>query len=949
MNTLTIAENPLDPNSWQTVECGDVFDEIVQRFPQWPGTARIYHGSVSQECDVTPSCEAELDALKRLSGDFWLVVYPAEPTTIAYVVIAIIVVAAVMLAPKPPSPTIRNSQAQSANNELSDRSNKARPNARIPDIFGTVRSTPDLIAQPYKFFEDHQEIEIAYMCIGRGAYDISDIRDDQTPVEDIFAASVEIYGPGTSPNSGSPVLQIGADIDEPIYSTNRLTSVNGQVLKPFTAGAIDGFYRLLDVDATNGFLIREGVNKTFSGIFEVADLITVDNGLTRSAKRTFTTAVQILSSNSFKFTSTDLNGLATGNKLSLIGASSVTTVDYYDDGGGVHYKSLPLTGFFTVASSSVASGEVTVVLSSPENDNSLWARLNSDYTGNFSVVCENGGVGSVIGLTNSSFQVLTVSDKIMTVTPNFSFVEERGLGPAAVIRQSGAQWQGPFTIKNSKCSGVICNFVATNGLYMDDGRSQYRTDVTVEIEVTPVDATGTPIGSPETFQATIEGSASTQSQRAVTIRANLVVRGYQKIRARRVTRNNTTFNGTVVDEIKWRDCYSVEEITATDFGNVTTVFSKSYATAGALALKERKLNMKVTRKLPQRVSGSTFTSTLYPTNDVADILSFVCLDSKIGNRTLAEVDFDSFYDTSSEIQTYFGSSKASEFSYTFDSSDLSFEETVKTIADCVYSSAFRRGNIIKIQFEKENESSVLLFNHRNKIPESETRTVRFGNQDDFDGVEFKYVDPEDDAQVTYFLPYDQNYRNPKEIESVGVRTKLQAHFHAWRAWNKIRYQNTIVEFTGTQEADILALNDRILVADNTRPDVQDGEVESQNGLELFLSQKVDLTGYVSNYIFLQMPSGTVESISITQGSSENSVILQSAPSETLALDENLYARTTYMITGATENKITAFLVSEKEPQDNFTSVVRAYNYDSRYYSNDSDLLNSVINEDGEIL
>ena len=238
----------------------------------------------------------------------------------------------------------------------------------------------------------------------------------------------------------------------------------------------------------------------------------------------------------------------------------------------------------------------------------------------------------------------------------------------------------------------------------------------------------------------------------------------------------------------------------------------------------------------------------------------------------------------------------------------------------------------------------MLFNHRNKLPGSETRTVRFGNQDDFDGVSFQYIDPEDDAQVTYYIPEDRSAVNAKEIESLGVRSKLQAYFHAWRIWNKVRFQNVVTEFTATQEADLLVNNDRILVADNTRPDTQDGEVTGQNGLVINTSQQLRFETGVTYVVFLQLYDGTIESIPVTPGPDSYSMLLSRAPLLPLAVAPELYARTTYILVGNNDRHKRAFLVTEKSPKENLTSTIRGGNYDSRFYEHDKDYKNGLISE-----
>lgn len=964
MKNVTLALNPLDPETWTNHEVADIRDFLMTEFAEWPSTARIYHKQVSSANDVTPSCESEVQRLGELEGPFYVVVYPAEPITIIYAIVAIVVVAAVVMAAQaqPPTPTLRNTQSQSPNNELSERSNKPRPNARIPDIFGTVRATPDLIAVPYKIFVNNEEVEYSYMCIGRGYYDIPslEIRDDTTRVVDIAGTAVEIYAPFTSPNSGhAPQLRIGTAIATPVLNVVRSNAVNGQVLRAPNDQNLRGNSNIR-FSTPNEIQLNPSSGLDFTDKFAAGDNLTLAGAVEYDNYVNETRNIVAFGAGYFRFeipSSTLPSLYQAGKECVLTGALFSGT-----DSDGFWSYSYDLSGIYEISSVALESAIITpevglpytqyycrVNLVSPASINPKWSEANGTASTSAGIRLPDG---SELYNFNGTYTVLSVSDTVITlsdpasVNPQWSSITVTGY-VSPVLSTTGSKWVGPFVLDKADLSQVFANFVALNGLYKDDGKNQQRFDVVCEIELTPLYADGTPRGPAEIFQATIEGSATYRSSRAVTLQASPTFNGRCAVRARRVTLSDLTFEGSVVDEIKWRDVYSVSPVSQIDFGNVTTVQSVTYATAGALALKERKLNMLVTRKLPQRISGSEFTTTLYPTNDAAEIMASICLDSYIGNRNIAEIDFDSIYAAIGEVKSYFGSNKAAEFSYTFDSDNLSFEETAKAIADAVFCTAYRRGNIVKLSFEKETEDSTLLFNHRNKLPGSETRTVRFGNQDNFDGVSFQYIDPEDDAQVTFYIPEDRSAVNAKEVESLGVRSKLQAYFHAWRLWNKIRFQNTITEFTATQEADLLVRNDRILIADNTRPDTQDGEVISQNVLQLTLSQKVDMSKYSEYTMFLQLPDGTTEAITATQGASARQVVLSRAPRLPLALDDDLYARTTFILVGNTEPRETAFLVSEKDSQGNFTSVVRAVNYDSRYYANDKDFSTGLINENGD--
>ena len=171
----------------------------------------------------------------------------------------------------------RGRPQESANNRLADRENTARLNGRIPDIFGTVRSTPDLLATPYRLYENHQEVEHSFMCIGRGEYDVSEIKDGDTLVSEISGASVEVYGP----DKVAPQVTVGDPIDEPVYQVVTSNSVNGQTLFAPNSRSIKGSEDIAFRSPDQILARRDGVDQNeqidFTEHFEAGDTITVSN------------------------------------------------------------------------------------------------------------------------------------------------------------------------------------------------------------------------------------------------------------------------------------------------------------------------------------------------------------------------------------------------------------------------------------------------------------------------------------------------------------------------------------------------------------------------------------------------------------------------------------------------------------------------------------------------
>ena len=333
MQHVTLIKNPLGPpEEWKRVSVPDVRDFLMDEFEAWPASARIYHGVPSMDRDVTPRSEGDIERLPQFD-ELTVVVYPGGPVAgiflIISAVIAVVAIAATFLL-MPKIPSMENQSQQSPNNGLAQRSNRPRPNARVPDIYGTVRSIPDLIAVPYRIYEQHAELEIAYMCVGRGAYAVSDVRDGDTLVSEIDLASCQVFAPYTSPNDGStPQLQIGSAIGDPVFDVTRLNDVNGQTLKGRNDRSLTTTNNLRFKDG--GIIESADGTIDFTDYFVAGDLVDV-GGAQDDGGDINPNAIQVAAvANAGGFTFTGYNPTAdfsVGNIVQITGA-----VYQFDDGG----------------------------------------------------------------------------------------------------------------------------------------------------------------------------------------------------------------------------------------------------------------------------------------------------------------------------------------------------------------------------------------------------------------------------------------------------------------------------------------------------------------------------------------------------------------------------------------------------------------------------------------
>ena len=815
-NSVTLCADPFDPTTWTRHECDDIHAFLQARFDSFPPDARIYHEQVAYENDVTPTCEAGIARLGELGGHLYVVLYPAGPAAVVAAVVAVAAVAAaVALAPDVPevaSPEVNNRQ-QSPNNQIAQRQNRPRIGSRIPDIFGTVRAFPDLLTVPYRRFIGNIEYEYSYMCLGRGEYDIEadSVREGTTMLSSIGGTGVEIYDPCKSPNSGDePYLIVGSRANEKVARVDRADGVNNQVL---IAANEQGQVGANNIMFQGPNLLVSSVSQDFPNKLTAGTDLTIDNAevtvpMTNQTAATFNVS------------------LGSGLSARYYGQDGLNVIDFRGSSTQIDN----LVRRLLTAANPISVGNVFQITSGPGNiDMKMVFEANRIGTTQLRMflVGESAWTDQVTTQTSGrlrferrtseaidfggTYRIDTLSDKaIRFVIPRASSRSPASGAilsfPFAAINAQAAErttattqatlagdvdrWVGPFVVDSAE--RLISNFVAPGGLYSDDGENQRALEVIVELEARRITEDAPTGGQPTTFRTTLRGSADARTLVASTLDADLSITGQYAIRARRVSNTNLDFNGSYIDQVRWRDMYGLTPVPQTHFGNVTTLQAITQATQETSRGIERKLNLVATRCVQRRGAGPLIAS-----DRADDILTSVCLDPYIGNRAAAEVDMDNFYDTLAAVRAYFGTDLAGEFGYTFDQNNLSFEEIVAIIARAVFCEAYRVGNVIRIKFERATDTAGFLFNHANKVPGSEVRSRRFGNANENDGLEYEWVDPDDsDIRTAIYYPSDRSALRPRKVESLGVRNRTQAVLHARRLWAKIQHQNVITEFEG---------------------------------------------------------------------------------------------------------------------------------------------------------
>lgn len=936
MSRVKIYLNPVDAKECLHVRTDDVvklFTEIKKKHSQ----ARIYLKPACAQNDVTPSTHIELASLQELAktNDFDISVHAGEPATIIAIV-SLVISLGLTLYTYLNQPSSPEGAQGSPNNELSRRANRERINGRVPDIFGRVKAVPDLVAPPLMYYQDDGiEVEECLMCLGRGEYDISDIKDGDTFGSTIEGFSTSIYAPGTS-LTGTPQVQVGAGFTGAPLIGKKSAAITGQTLPGPTTPVLD--------TAIEGTMYPQYPNRLYlvggglDAVFSVGESIVIDSGIIGVADAPLSGSTNV-----------EMAGIITiGSSTNITNPNDfksiqIDTLLVSDATNGI----LDLAGNYDVVSI-IKSGSYAyeIQLQSPVSVNPNWSLLTADNVANSSTTLTNNinsidisGEYPSISVVTSDYIELDIPvglqaewDKLNGLNVNSATIE---------IQKYTDNWIGWFYINARNIEQIVFSFYFPQGLFSirtDGKQAQMHSSYTIEYQaidgnnpIGPIHSVSDQVIYQRTDPFGMSNFVTPESELADGVRFRV-----------RKTSYNTANRSAVYDDLKIKSVYACSYLDKLIYPDVTMLRTKMIATDGALSVKERLWNCIATRKVYTYESGSQ-SGSLVPSRNFADIVCALHTDKYIGRRMIETLDVDNLYATSAAIESYFGTEKAAEFNYTFDQWNESYEQSLGIVAAAVNSNARRENSKIYFQFERENPSSAILFNHRNKVPYSETRTEKFGINRDFDGVEAKWINPENGwVEETLRIPND-NITNPKKFDMLGVVNYEQAHFIAHRAWNKIRYQKDTVQFTAYGEGELVTINDRIAVTDDTIPQVvSSGDVVAWENTNIRISQPANLDP-AKNYIaHLQLKNRTVETIPVTQGLSEYELILDRVPTLPLVIKTEYDEYAKYSITLDTESESEAFIVTEKTVNDHLTSEITAVNYDSRYYANDTDLINELI-------
>lgn len=915
---------------------------------------RLFTFKDSKLIDLTPKNFEQLRKMRDIQEGSYFVVDTVMGPIALWVAVAAVAAFAVYTYLTLPTidQNLNDNSSGSPNNSLSSRQNKSRPGERVPDIFGRVKCIPDLVSLTFRYYKDNVQVEEGLYCLGVGFYDVNidEIKESDTPIVTIEGASFSMYNPNV-PIISTPSLQHGETFYQAPKVAKAVNSVDGkQVLLPPNSSMV--IYKGCEVSGntinvvqpvqyTEDYLVwnpsfisgarweRESVDRVadFSSVFSPGESVIISNAYYGSAPDV------VLSGNATIL-------LADHARLSI-----ETSQIVYD---ALKYKKtrvsaflivdplnglLDLSGEYNILDVQKTSTGYDLILDNPIGTNYNWSRLSQDAVDNISAVLTNhvdnldlSGTYTIASMTATSMTLASPS----VVNPAWSRLsnltsEQRAefLSRNVVFKGSNENFIGWYYAGNTKTTGFMVNFLASNGIYEGDKSKQ----VAIEVQYQAVDANNEPISQIYKVGATMSGLPNNRSPVGMTIEEYLPFVGPFRFRVMRVNDNGSS--ASLIDTVILESVYSFYHSQKIFYPHTTMLRLRRLAIGSGTNAIE--LNLIATRKLYTYASGSRSLD-MIPTTSFADAMCQMALDPRCGNMTIDELDIESIYNMVDTIIDYFGIEEMAEFNCTFDSSDISYQEQVFALAYAVGCVARREKGLHFLKFEKKTEISKLLFNSTTVKPDSLTVSENFGIENNYYGLEVEWQNKDNDFVFEKFRVPDDFGFSYKSLKLTGVTNEKQAKILAFREWFKMRYACRPLQFDAYQLHNLVDRADKVLVADLTKPILLDGTIEDFSGINVTLDQHIELPREGSYMIHLQLKDGSTDVIDIADFSGDT-VVLARLPNSSLTVSDAY--RSSYTIVEASDDtSCDAYLIQHKEPKSSFEATMSVINYDDRYYQED---------------
>ncbi len=753
-------------------------------------------------------------------GDILTLSYrPAGVIAIAALIAVVAAVVLVSLVPKPEIPNVVGETSSSPNNSVSGQTNTVRKYEAIPNIYGRVTSYPDLIANAVPEWISNRKQVRELFLIGEGEYQINEIRDGSTNIDDIQESSATVYQPDTSP------------LD--LYRVKFSSEVNDEeLLAPDDASLVWTGSARIESSVKPAVRVLDGTNITFTApntisfTYDAAQGMSIYGGL------------KMENGDNGEIYNTTLNN----------GAYSVTSVSV---SGDVYTATLSTT----VVDEVVVSDSETVYLIVDRGvvkvnfDTTVVATLNLEYGDEVktNLMTSNFFVGGYYPLGDSTGSVIFMS--AADGSPSYS---DSSSATLQKVDSGISNTIGPFTMPTT-AEQIWFNLSARNGLQSSSGG---QITISVDLYAQEIDEFGADVGSPIVQSVSLTGK--TTKQVGQTVKMTGLGGNRYKVYAIRTTNRYT---GSAIQDVFWEEVFTVNSYSGENFGDVTVLDVTTKAALNGTT-SSRKINADVTRKL----NGVA-------TTNFADAVKDLIVNK--GRRPESEIDLVGLYDIADNL-----SEDLKEFSFTFDDKNISLAQAVQTVCNVARVNVYRDGQMWRFNRD-EAKPRTYVFNRRNLASgdnQKYTQSVRLPN--DYDSVSLRYYNRDLESFDNILIRIDAGTQSfvlgedgarPYEIELAGCSNYAQALNRANLEARKIVYLRRSVEDVALIDAANVDIGDRVAWCDIYDGETMDGEIVGQDGSTFYTSEEIVLEEGITYYAMITDQDGqamTPVEVSAVSGNSK---------------------------------------------------------------------------------
>lgn len=279
---IVVHSDPSDIAGATTIVDADLclIEHLTAMYPDTFGDVQtdIYRGEIEgdpltiDEMDFIVGGDETIHICHRPSG--------LEAATLAYIAIAVSVVAAVAFAPDAPAIEKAGQTKTSGNNNINAQTNLARLYEAVPENFGTNTIYPDIIGVASYQYEGNQKRVRETFCIGSGKFDIAKVTNNETPLDDIEDSVYTVTEDGGHPSDLKAYFQSDQLDNTELYAPDDPSLVENVNLSFFDGGGVYSIQFVDDPDIIERFgyvvgatiIIDGGIN---AGTYTITDVVQV--------------------------------------------------------------------------------------------------------------------------------------------------------------------------------------------------------------------------------------------------------------------------------------------------------------------------------------------------------------------------------------------------------------------------------------------------------------------------------------------------------------------------------------------------------------------------------------------------------------------------------------------------------------------------------------------------